>query len=57
MTNDELKLFVKFTKKRKDIIRKLEKTQHPVDISFISIIKKLDSNFDVTDESSSFITL
>lgn len=57
MTNDELRLFVKFTKKRKDIIRKLEKTQHLVDISFISIIKKLDSNFDVTDESSSFITL
>lgn len=57
MTNDELRLFVKFTKKRKDIIRKLEKTQHPVDISFISIIKKLDSNSNVTDKSSSFITL
>lgn len=54
MTNDELRLFVKFTKKRKDIIRKLEETQHPVDISFISIIKKLDSNSNVTDKSSSF---
>lgn len=57
MSMEELKLFVKFTKNRKAIMKQIDKTQKPIDESFVSFIKELDSNFDVTDESSSFITL
>lgn len=53
LTEKELQLLIQITKNRKN----LDKLKTIVDQSFFSLIKELDSKFDIVDESFSVDTV